>query len=73
MNYFQIVWQSFLIALSQSISFKVKNYLVTIVTPIGTVPNHLTFAQAIKAIQLVLANGVGTIQVGNVSLSVVAI
>ena len=74
MNYLQMLWLSFMVALSQSISFKIAGkYLVTIITPPGAVPNHLNFNQALKAIQMVMANGVGTIVVGDVSLSVTAL
>jgi hypothetical protein len=74
MNYLETLWLSLVIALSQSVSFRVAGkYLVTVVAPLGGTPSHLTFAQAWTAIDMVMANGVGTIQVGDVTLSVVAI
>lgn len=74
MNSLQVLLLALTVALSQSVSFKVAGkYLVTVVAAPGTTPHHLTLGEALTAIQLVLSNGVGTVQVGSVSLSVTAI
>lgn len=70
MNLFQQLWLTVIVFFSQPESFRVGKYLVTVVAPTSAIPNHLTFVEIKLAIEQVLAFGVGTIQVGNVTLIV---
>ena len=70
MNLFQQLWLTVIVFFSQPESFRVGKYLVTVVAPTDAIPNHLTFVEIKLAIEQVLAFGVGTIQVGNVTLIV---
>lgn len=69
MSYFQIISIALGAFLSKSLSFRVGNKTVTATDTNGQ-PIHLTFAQALAAVEAVLVGQTGTVQIGNIQVSI---